>query len=196
MFVKISSLDVIRFGLENVKDFCVSKSVFERIINSFKIFEPDELLDQPRFQKENGINSGIILSFDQFLKHSKGFDRFEKSLELDLKETVFCARKSFDSFVFKKNGFDPSSSKHALITDDLFPSSWASDDFLIKKMMEQKSLETEIDFCDLDFCDYVLQLDLLCSETDKTWHSLRSILDNCVVLSLDDIVMLRRICTY
>uniref|UniRef100_M4FER9 Uncharacterized protein n=1 Tax=Brassica campestris TaxID=3711 RepID=M4FER9_BRACM len=32
-------------------------------------------------------------------------------------------------------------------------------------------------------------LDLLSSETDKTWHSLRSILDNCVVLSLDDIVV-------
>ena len=91
MFVKISSLDVIRFGLEKVKDFCVSKSVFESMINSFKIFKPDELLDQPRFQKDNGINSGIILSFDQFLKHSKDFDRFEKSLEFDLKQTNFCA---------------------------------------------------------------------------------------------------------
>ena len=101
MFVKISSLDVIRFGLEKVKDFCVSKSVFESMINSFKIFKPDELLDQPRFQKDNGINSGIILSFDQFLTHSKDFDRFEKSFELDLKQTDFCARKSFDSFVFK-----------------------------------------------------------------------------------------------
>ena len=189
MFVKISSLDVIRFGLEKVKDFCVSKSVFESMINSFKIFKPDELLDQPRFQKDNGINSGIILSFDQFLKHSKGFDRFEKSLELDLKQTDFCARKSFDSFVFKENGFDLSSSKHALITDDLFPSSCALDDFLIKKMLKQKSLETETDFCDLDFCDSVLQPDLLCSETDKTWHFLRSILDNCVDLSLDDIAV-------
>ena len=94
-----------------MKDFCVSKSVFESMINSFKIFEPDELLDQPRFQKDNGINSGIILSFDQFLKHSKGFDHFEKSLEFDLKQTDFCARNSFDSFVFKENGFDLSSSK-------------------------------------------------------------------------------------
>ncbi|WZZ15080.1 hypothetical protein YC2023_108169 [Brassica napus] len=98
MFVKISSLDVIRFGLE------------------------------------------------KFLKHSEGFDPFEKSLELDLKQTVFCVRKSFDSFVFKKNSFDLSSSKHELITDDLFPSSWASDDYLIKKMLEQKSFEIEIDF--------------------------------------------------
>ena len=34
MFVKISFLDVIRFGLEKVKDFCVSKSVFQSMINS------------------------------------------------------------------------------------------------------------------------------------------------------------------
>nr|VDD56524.1 unnamed protein product [Brassica oleracea] len=160
MFVKISSLDVIRFGLEKVKDFCVSKSVFESMINSFKIFEPDELLDQPRFQKDNGINSRIILSFDQFLKHSKGFDYFDRSLELELQQTDFCATKSFDSFSFKGIGFDLSSSRHALITDDLFPSSCALDDFLIKKMLKQKSLETETDFCDLDCCES--------SETDKT----------------------------
>ncbi|KAF2555627.1 hypothetical protein F2Q68_00015127 [Brassica cretica] len=98
----------------------------------------------------NGIKSEFILSFDQFLKHSKGFDRFEKSLELDLKQTDFCARKSFDSFVFKENGFDLSSSKHAMITDSLIASSCALDDFLIKKMLEQKSLETETNFCDLD----------------------------------------------
>uniref|UniRef100_A0A0D3ALI7 Uncharacterized protein n=1 Tax=Brassica oleracea var. oleracea TaxID=109376 RepID=A0A0D3ALI7_BRAOL len=184
MFVKISSHDLIRFGLDKMKDFCVSKSVFENMINSFKLFKPEKILDQKCFQKGNGIKSEFILSLDQFLKHSKGFDRFEKSLELDLKQTDFCARKSFDSFVFKENGFDLSSSKHAMITDNLIASSWALDDFLIKKMLEQKSLETET-----DFCDYVLQSDLLSSETDKTWHFLRSILDNCVVLSLDDIVV-------
>ncbi|WZZ71269.1 hypothetical protein YC2023_082639 [Brassica napus] len=92
-------------------------------------------------------------------------------------------------FGLEKNGFDLSSSKHALITDDLFPSSCALEDLLIKKMLKQKSLETETDFCDLDFCDSVLQPDLLCSETDKTWHFLRSILHNCVDLSLDDIVV-------
>jgi len=59
MFVKISSHDVIRFGLNKVKDFWVSKSVFENMINSFKVFKPDKLL-----QNVNGINSGIILCFD------------------------------------------------------------------------------------------------------------------------------------
>uniref|UniRef100_A0A0D3DAT1 Uncharacterized protein n=1 Tax=Brassica oleracea var. oleracea TaxID=109376 RepID=A0A0D3DAT1_BRAOL len=47
------------------------------------LFEPDKLLDQKCFQHDNGINSGFVLSFDQFLKHSKGFDHFEESLELD-----------------------------------------------------------------------------------------------------------------
>jgi len=96
------------------------------------VFKRDELLDQKCFQNCNDINSGIILSFDQFLKHSKGFDHFEKSLEIDLKQTDLCARKSFDSFVFKGNGFDLSSSKHAVITDDLFASSLAFDGFFIK----------------------------------------------------------------
>ncbi|CAG7888819.1 unnamed protein product [Brassica rapa] len=71
-----------------------------------------------------------------------------------------------------------------MITDNLIASSCALDDFLIKKMLEQKSLETET-----DFCDYFLHPDLLSSETNITWHFLRSILDNCVALNLDDIVV-------
>ncbi|WZZ85918.1 hypothetical protein YC2023_114497 [Brassica napus] len=97
MFVKISSHDVIRFGLDKMKDFYVSKSVFENMINSFKLFKPEKLLDQKCFQKGNGISSEFILSFDQFLKHSKGFDHFEKSLELDLKQTDFCDLDFCDS---------------------------------------------------------------------------------------------------
>uniref|UniRef100_A0A0D3A8H5 Uncharacterized protein n=1 Tax=Brassica oleracea var. oleracea TaxID=109376 RepID=A0A0D3A8H5_BRAOL len=132
MFVKISSHDVICFGLDMMKDFCVSKSVFENMINSFKLFKPEKLVDQKCFQKGNGICSEFILSFDQFLKHSKGIDHFEKSLVLDLKQT---------------------------------------------------------DFCDLEFCDSVLQLNLVCSETNRTWHLLRSFRDNCVVFSFNDILV-------
>ena len=144
MFVKISSHDVIRFGLNKVKDFWVSKSVFENMINSFKVFKPDKLL-----QNVNGINSGIILCFDQFLEHSKEFHHLEKSFDLDLQQTNLCARKPFDSFVFKGNDFDLSSSRQALITGDLFASSYALNEILIKKLLESKSLGTENDFCDL-----------------------------------------------
>ena len=90
MFVRISFHDVIRFGLDKMKDFCVSKSVFENMINSFKLFKLEKPLDQKCFQKANGISSELFLCFDQFLKHSKGFDHFEKSLELHLKQTDFC----------------------------------------------------------------------------------------------------------
>ena len=80
MFDKISSLDVIRFGLDKIKENCFSKSVFGNMINSFKIFEPDKFLDQQRFQNNLGISSEIILSFDQSLEQSKVFDHFEKYL--------------------------------------------------------------------------------------------------------------------
>ncbi|WZZ88129.1 hypothetical protein YC2023_116708 [Brassica napus] len=57
----------------------------------------------------------------------------------------------------------------ALITGDLFASSYALNEILIKMLLESKSLRTETDFCDL-----VLKSDLLSSENDKTWHLLRS----------------------
>ncbi|KAG5397950.1 hypothetical protein IGI04_019764 [Brassica rapa subsp. trilocularis] len=174
MFDKISSLDVIRFGLDKIKENCFSKSVFGNMINSFKIFEPDKFLDQQRFQNNLGISSEIILSFDQSLEQSKVFDHFEKYLELDMKQTDFCATKSFDSFVFKENSFDLNSSRHRLITDDSFASSLDLDDFLIKKMQEQNSLETETGFCELDFCDS---------------NFLRSSCENFVDLSVADILV-------
>src|SRR5690606_31632317 len=81
------------------------------------------------------------------------------------------------------------SSRHALITDDLIASSCALDEFLVKKLLEKKSLKTESDFCDLHLCDYTLQYDLVCSETDRTWYLLRLFLDNCVALRIDDILV-------
>ncbi|KAG5397013.1 hypothetical protein IGI04_018827 [Brassica rapa subsp. trilocularis] len=189
MFVKVSTDDVIRFGLDKMKDFFVSKSVFDNMINSLKIFEPDKCLDQSRFQNVNGITSGIILSFDQFLEHNKGFHLLGRPFDLDLQQTDFCAEKSLDSLVCKGNSFDLSSSRHVLITDELFASSYALDEILIQKLLEQKSLETENDFRDLEFCGSVLQPDLLSFETDNTWHFLRSFRDNGVVLSSDDILV-------
>ncbi|KAF3544803.1 hypothetical protein DY000_02006972 [Brassica cretica] len=161
-FAKISSQDVKHFGFDKVKQFCVSNSVFENIINSFKLIEPVKLFDQKRFQNGNNIHSDLVLSFDQFLKHSKGFDHLEKSLEIDLQQPVFCARKSFDSFVFKENGFNLNSYRHALVTGNLFASTCALDEFMVKTLLEQKSPRDET-----DFCDFVLKFDILCVETDK-----------------------------
>ncbi|WZZ08229.1 hypothetical protein YC2023_094150 [Brassica napus] len=160
----------------------------ELVISLPDMFDKISSLDQ-RFQTDLGISSEIILSFYQSLEQSKVFDHFEKYLELDLKQTDFCATKSFDSFVFKENSFDLNSSRHRLITDELFASSLDLDDFLIKKMLEHNSLETETGFCELDFCDSVLQPDLLSFKNDKTWNFLRSSCENFVDLSVDDILV-------
>ena len=42
MFVMVSSSDVKCFGLERVKEFCVSNYVFDNTIKTFKVFEPDK----------------------------------------------------------------------------------------------------------------------------------------------------------
>uniref|UniRef100_A0A0D3AT82 Uncharacterized protein n=1 Tax=Brassica oleracea var. oleracea TaxID=109376 RepID=A0A0D3AT82_BRAOL len=120
---------------------------------------------------ENGINSGFVLSFDQFLKHSKGFDHFEESLELDLQQPDVCARNSFDSFVFKENSFNLSCYRYALITGNLFASTCALDEFMVKTLMEQKSLRAKTNFC----CDSVLKsdLELLYSNSDHVRQVLK-----------------------
>ncbi|KAF3610911.1 hypothetical protein DY000_02047220 [Brassica cretica] len=146
MFVKISSEDVKRFGFDKVKEFRVSNSIFENMINSFQVFEPDKLSDQKRFQNGNNIHSDLVLSFDQFLEHSKSFDHLEKSFELDLQQPILCAIKSFDSFVFKENSFNLNSYRHALITSNLFASTCVLDEFMVKTLLEQKSPRVETDF--------------------------------------------------
>uniref|UniRef100_A0A0D3AXK6 Uncharacterized protein n=1 Tax=Brassica oleracea var. oleracea TaxID=109376 RepID=A0A0D3AXK6_BRAOL len=171
MCVKISSQDVKRFGFDKVKEFYVSDYVFENMFNSLKVFEPGELLDQKRFQHDNGINFGFVLSFDQFLKYSKGFDHFEESLELHLQQHDFSARNSFDSFVFKENSFNLSCYRYALITANFFASTCALDEFMVKTLLEQKSLRAKTDFC----CDSVLKsdLELLYSNSDHVRHILK-----------------------
>nr|VDD35417.1 unnamed protein product [Brassica oleracea] len=90
LFVKVSSSDRKCFGLEKIKEFCVSNSIFDNMIHSFKKLEPDKLFDQKCVQDDNDI------PFD------------------------FCFRKPCDSFVcFKDNGFELSFPSHELITDDL-----------------------------------------------------------------------------
>uniref|UniRef100_A0A0D3CRP9 Uncharacterized protein n=1 Tax=Brassica oleracea var. oleracea TaxID=109376 RepID=A0A0D3CRP9_BRAOL len=117
----------------------------------------------------------------------QGFDHLEKSFELGLQQPVLCARKSFDSFVFKENGFNLSSYRHALITGSLFASTCVLDEFMVKTLLEQKSPRVKS-----DFCDSVLKLDIMCVETDKLSHILRSLLENCVVLSFD-VILLKRV---
>ncbi|KAF2587207.1 hypothetical protein F2Q70_00036380 [Brassica cretica] len=94
------------------------------------------------------ISSQLVkhFGFDKFLKHSKGFDHLEESLELDLQQPVLCARKSFDLFVFKENSFNLNFYRHELIPCDLFASTCAFDEFTLRKLLEHKSLTAETEF--------------------------------------------------
>ncbi|KAF2616967.1 hypothetical protein F2Q68_00038549 [Brassica cretica] len=106
MFVTISSQDVKLFGLDMAKEFCVSNSVFENMINSFKLFEPDKLSDQERFQYGNDIHYGLFLSFDQFLKHSKGFDHLKRPWHVLRSLLNNCVVLSFDNIMVYNTFFD------------------------------------------------------------------------------------------
>ena len=86
-----------------------------------------------------------------------------------MQQLVFCARKSFDSFVFRENSFNLSSYRHALITGQLFASNSALDEFMVKTLLEHKSLRVET-----NICNYVLKYDILCVETDRPWLVLKS----------------------
>ena len=56
---------------------------------------------------------------------------------------------------------------------------------MLRKLLEQKLHRAETDF----ICDFVLKLDIFRFETDKPWHILRSLLENCIVLSFDVILV-------
>ncbi|KAL0650117.1 hypothetical protein Bca4012_092808 [Brassica carinata] len=56
---------------------------------------------------------------------------------------------------------------------------------MVRNFQKPKSLRDETDF----ICDFGFKLGILCSESDKPWHVLRSLLENCVVLSFGDILV-------
>lgn len=67
----------------------------------------------------------------------------------------------------------------------MFSSSHVLKEFMVRNFQKPKSLRDETDF----ICDFVFKLGILCSESDKPWHVLRSVLENCVVLRFDDILV-------
>ena len=95
-------------------------------------------------------------------------------------------KKPCNSFAcYENNDFDLSFSRHKLITRELFSSTHAWKEFMVRNLQKPKSLKAETDF----ICDSILKLGILCSETDKSWHVWRSLFENCVVLSFDDILV-------
>ncbi|WZZ27248.1 hypothetical protein YC2023_010649 [Brassica napus] len=112
MFLMVSTHDVKRFGLDKVKDFCVSNSVYDSMLKTFKELEPDKLFDQKYFQYGNKNFSGHVLSFEQFMNHH------EKILEPVFKPTEFYFRKPFALFArTEENSFVVNFPRHELISD-------------------------------------------------------------------------------
>ncbi|KAG5374312.1 hypothetical protein IGI04_042378, partial [Brassica rapa subsp. trilocularis] len=89
LFVVVTTQDVKRFGLEKVKDFCVSNSVYDRMLKSFKELEPDKLFDQKYFQ--------YGLFFEDILVYNTFFDKPVAQLKLEFTDSeyggimLFCA---------------------------------------------------------------------------------------------------------
>ncbi|CAF2365261.1 unnamed protein product [Brassica napus] len=145
MFVKVSTEDIKRFGLDKVKDFFVFQNLFfDNMFKSFKELKPEIIFDQKRFQNQNNNISGHILSFDHFLKHGKSFDHFEKVLELELKQSDFCL-KPCDSFVrTEERSFVTNFHVHKLILDNSFVSAYELNE--PKKLQEPKLHQSDFRF--------------------------------------------------
>lgn len=60
MSVKVSSKGIKRLGLEHVKEFSVSKSVFDNMTSSVKVLEPDKFLDQKHFHFGKDNHYGLF----------------------------------------------------------------------------------------------------------------------------------------
>ncbi|KAF8064721.1 hypothetical protein N665_1171s0002 [Sinapis alba] len=155
------------------------------MINSFKVFEPDKLLDQKCFQSTSELNPGVVLNFDQFMEPNKSLDHPEKRIEVIWQQSDLCFRKPCNSFAcFEDNGYDLSFSRRELITDDLFSSTSAWKELKVRNLQKTKLLRVETDFN----CDFVLKPVHSCSETDK-FLTVLTLFENCVVLSFDDILV-------
>ncbi|XP_033139220.1 uncharacterized protein LOC117130548 [Brassica rapa] len=166
MFVKVSTEDIKRFGLDKVKDFCVSKSVFDNMFKSFKEIKPEIIFDQKRFQNQNNNICGHILSFDHFLKHVKSFDHFEKVLELELKQSDFCL-KPCDSFArTEERSFVTNFHVHKLILDNSCVSAYVLNE--PKKLQEPKLHQSDFRFKFVKSAKFTkFELDCLCAENDS-----------------------------
>ncbi|XP_056854388.1 uncharacterized protein LOC130503845 [Raphanus sativus] len=163
MFVKVSTEDIKRFGLDKIKDFCVSKSVFDNMSKSFKELKPENLFDQKRFQTDNNHLSGHVLSLDHFMKHSKSFDHYEKVFEPDLKQSDFCF-KPYDLFARTEDkSFVENFPRHDLLTDDFLASTCLLKE--PRKFQEPKLHQSDIRFKILKSANISeFELDCLCAE--------------------------------
>uniref|UniRef100_M4DNW1 Uncharacterized protein n=1 Tax=Brassica campestris TaxID=3711 RepID=M4DNW1_BRACM len=88
MFVKISTHDVIRFGLDKMKEFCVSKSVFDNMINSFKPDLVCSKYDKTWHLLKSFRDQCVVLSLDDIVVYNTFFENYLESLIFDSKSEL------------------------------------------------------------------------------------------------------------
>ncbi|CAG7863748.1 unnamed protein product [Brassica rapa] len=161
MFLMVSTHDVKRFGLDKVKDFCVSNSVYDRMLKSFKELEPDKLFDQKCFQYGNKNFSGHVLSFEGFMNHH------EKILEPVFKPTEFYFRKLCDLFArTEENSFVVNLPRNELISDYFLASTYVSKE--PRKLHEPKLHHSDVRVENVKFANISdFELDCLCAKNDS-----------------------------
>ncbi|WZY94174.1 hypothetical protein YC2023_066503 [Brassica napus] len=161
LFVVVTTQDVKRFGLEKVKDFCVSNSVYDRMLKSFKELEPDKLFDQKYFQYGNKNFSGHVLSFEQFMNHH------EKILKPVFKPTEFYFRKPFDLFAkTEENSFVVNFPRHELISDYFLASTYVLKE--PRKLHEPKFHHSDVRVEIVKSANiFEFELDCLCAKNDS-----------------------------
>ncbi|KAF2557592.1 hypothetical protein F2Q68_00014719 [Brassica cretica] len=125
------------------------------VIFSSREFRPPEKLEMANLLSDEPTTNSIMpkissqdvkrFGFDKFLKHSKGFDHFEESLELDLQQPDFCARNTH----VLKMSYDISCLEIILIYNTFFDKS--ADPWISNSRFE---------------------IDLLCSKSEKLVHVL------------------------
>ncbi|CAN6899434.1 unnamed protein product [Brassica oleracea] len=161
VFLMVSTHDVKRFGLDKVKDFCVSNSVYNSMLKSFKELEPDKLFDQKYFQYGNKNFSGHVLSFEQFMNHH------EKILEPVFKPTEFYFRNPFDLFArTEENSFVVNFPRHEPISDYFLASTYVLKE--PRKLHEPKLHHSDVRVEILMSANISeFELDCLCAKNDS-----------------------------
>uniref|UniRef100_A0A0D3CFQ2 Uncharacterized protein n=1 Tax=Brassica oleracea var. oleracea TaxID=109376 RepID=A0A0D3CFQ2_BRAOL len=152
-------------------------TILQREHPSSLVFSPQVFEEEPLDLPHQGPRLDTRISFNEDLDPI--FDEEDEPGPVFDEEATNITSIAMESHLF----FDPGTTPPAPLSFELQEHCEQSDLF-----NSQPDMFVKISSLDA-ICFGLEKSDLLSSETDKIWHFLRSILDNCVVLSLDDIVV-------
>ncbi|KAF2558546.1 hypothetical protein F2Q68_00015594 [Brassica cretica] len=160
----------------DIEHAIVELTILQREQPSSLVLSPQVFEEEPLDLPHQGPRLDTRISFNEDLDPI--FDEEDKPGPVFDEEATNITSIAMESHLF----FDPGTTPPAPLSFELQEHCEQSDLF-----NSQPDMFVKISPLDA-ICFGLEKSDLLSSETDKIWHFLRSILDNCVVLSLDDIV--------